>query len=201
MTDIKQVAQEFGTFMCQHFNTKIEPKETSEIMKATALGMDLARMFGVGGLASGEDFLTRFTTTLGGTIYMPPKVREDPFQFMEVLTHECQHVAQFHKRGFDFSWLYLTEPEVRVKEEADAYAGGISVTAWLLEGFDPNWYTDSVAESLVNSYHVAPQDADLAKQVLKSHFVSVKHGVRMSEAARVAVEWLQAHYPQLKGTL
>lgn len=198
MTDLKTVAEDFSVFMCATFGASIHPKEDAFEMKAIAWGMDLGRGFGVGGLASGSDFMTRYTTTIGTAIYMPKPVRENPIEFISTLTHECQHVLQFKESGIEFAWLYLAEAEARVKYEADAYAAGLALFQWL-SGVLPSGAIEGVVASLVNGYHLRPADAELAEDMLKSHFASLKNGVVMSRSAREAIKFLSANYPELHG--
>lgn len=203
MTDLGKVKREFTDYMTSTFGASVSPKETSEVMKAVAMGMDLAKTFGGSGLASSDDFLNRFTTTLGSEIFMPKLVLEEAefAVYADILTHECQHVSDFHKNAIEFAWLYLSEPEARVKLEADAYAGGLSVYAWLKKGFSLDSEVGRVVDALVSAYHVGPSDADLAREILRSHFVSLKHGIRMSQASRTALNWFEKNYPDLKGSL
>jgi hypothetical protein len=198
MTDIKKVAEAFGAYMTDRFDCDFLPKESAPEMDLIATGFDLARFFGATGIAKGDDFKSRFTTTVGSRIYMPKSHREDPLLFIEILTHECQHVLQFQESGLKFAWLYLAEPEARVKYEADAYAAGLAVERWLT-GHTDDAKLDWVVDSLVSSYHLRAEDADLAAKMLKSHYVSIKNGIVMSKAGREAISWLDANHPELKG--
>lgn len=201
-TDMKQVASEFAAYMTGKFGSKIAPKETSDIMKAVAFGFDAAKFFGTGGLASGQDFLNDYTTTLGDTIYMPASVRDgDPIQFIEILTHETQHVIQYKANQVEFVWLYASEAEARVKYETDAYGSGLAILGWLSAGFDYNQAPAGVVASLIAGYHLQQQDADLATKALQSHVVSLKNGIVMSQSGREAIAWFEQHYPSLKGNI
>lgn len=198
MTDIKKVAEAFGAYMMERFDCEVLPKESAPEMDFIATGFDFARFFGATGIAKGDDFKSRFTTTVGSRIYMPKSHREDPLLFIEILTHECQHVLQFQESGLKFAWLYLAEAEARVKYEADAYAAGLAVERWLT-GHTDDAKLDWVVDSLVSSYHLRAEDADLAAKMLKSHYVSIKNGIVMSKAGREAISWLDKNHPELKG--
>lgn len=197
MTDLKAVAKVFGAYMEERFDCAVVAKESAPEMDAIATGFDLARFFGATGVAKGDDFKSRFTTTVGSRIYMPKPHRDDPLLFIEILTHECQHVLQFQESGLKFAWLYLAEAEARVKYEADAYAAGLAVERWLT-GHTDNNKIEWVVESLVSSYHLRAEDASLAEKMLKSHYVSIKNGIVMSKAGREAISWLNANHPELK---
>jgi len=198
MTDWKKIAEAFGAYMTERFDCEVIHKENAPEMDAIALGFDLARFFGATGVAKGDAFKSHFTTTVGSRIYMPKSHRDNSLLFLEVLTHECQHVLQFRESGLKFAWLYLAEAEARVKYEADAYAAGLAIEQWLtgrINEVSLGW----IVESLVSSYHLRAADADLAAKMLKSHYVSIKNGVVMSQSAREAISWLDANYPDLKG--
>lgn len=196
MADLNKIAQSFSAHMCAKFGAHVHPKESSLEMKAVALGMDIGRVFGATGLATGKDFMRDFTTTLGKNIYMPASHRTDPLTFMQVLTHECQHVIQFNESGVEFAWLYLKEPEARVKYEADAYAAGLAITQWLTGDLPPDSVEHTVS-TLVAGYSLRPEDAKLAEGMLKSHMASLKNGVVMAQSAREAIEYLKDNNPSL----
>jgi hypothetical protein len=196
--DYNKVAQAFSAHMCQKFGASVHHKEDAFVMKAIAWGMDLGKFVGMTGLASSDQFMTHYTTTVGTDIYMPKMHRDNPMVFIEVLTHECQHVIQFKASGIEFAWLYLKEPEARVKYESDAYAAGIAIQQWFM-GVTPWNGADSAVQSLVAGYHLQQQDADLAADILKSHMVSLKNGIVMSGAAREAIDFFTKNYPELKG--
>ena len=198
MTDLNKLAQAFSSHMCSKFGATVHHKEDATEMKAIAWGMDLGRWVGIGGLASSSDFMTHYTTTIGTAIYMPESHRSRPLTFIEILTHECQHVLQFKESGIKFAWLYLKEPEARVKYEVDAYAAGAAIQQWLTGALDGS---DRIVSSLVAGYHLRQEDADLAADMLKSHMVSLKNGVVMSGAAREAISYLKENHPALYGTV
>ena len=200
MTDLKTVAEAFSVHMCSHFGASVQPKEDAFEMKAIAWGMDIGRGFGMSGLASSSDFMTRYTTTIGTNIYMPKSHRDEPYTFIEVLTHECQHITQFKESGIEFGWLYLAEAEARVRSEADAYAAGLAMTQWMTGSISQESAT-AVVDSLVRGYHLRQADADLAEDMIKSHVVSLKNGIVMARAAREAIKFLDANYPELRGTV
>lgn len=198
--ELKIVAQLFSIHMCGTFGARVINKETSIEMRGVAMGMDLGKLFGATGLASGGDFMEHFTTTLGANIYMPAQTRANPLTFIETLTHECQHVIQFNESNIAFAWLYLKEPEARVKYEADAYAAGLAITEWLT-GDLPTDAVEIVVAKLVAGYSLRAEDSALAADILKSHMASLKNGVVMSAAARVAIAYFESSEPSLHHTV
>jgi hypothetical protein len=183
--------------MCTTFGAKIIHKEDSTSMMAVAIGMDVGRLFGAKGIAPAADFMSKFTTTIGNRIYMPAVHRSPPDRFVEVATHEFEHVDQWNRAHVEMPWLYLTEPEARVHYEADAYAAGLAITYWLT-GLLPADTVEHAVALLVGSYHLRPEDANLATDLLRSHVASIKSGLAMSKAARVAIEWFTTNHPDLK---
>jgi hypothetical protein len=200
--DMKKVASDFSQYMCTKYGASIQTKETSDLMKMAAFGLDMGRFVGIGGLSSGKDFMTEVTTTIGTTIYMPSSIQNgDPVTFIQILTHECEHVAQFKASAFAFSWLYATESEARVKDETDAYAAGLAITIWLVANVDLSKSAEEIVQTLISNYHLQQADADLATTVLKSQLASLKNGIVMSQSSRDAIAWFEQNYLALKGTL
>ena len=58
-----------------------------------------------------------------------------------------------------------------------------------------------IVAGLVRGYSLRQADAELAEDMLKSHFVSLKNDMIMSKSAREAIKFLDANYPELRGTL
>lgn len=196
MTDLAKVATAFSKHMRGKFGARVLPKEYSFEMQGIAMGMGIGKIFGASGLATPSDFMAYFTTTLGTNIYMSKAHRDDPLLFIEILTHECQHVLQFNESNIEFAWLYLAEPEARVRCEADAYAAGLAVTQWLT-GELPADSVESIVGRLTSSYALRPEDADLATDMLRSHMASLKSGIVMSRSAREAIKYLKVNEPTL----
>jgi hypothetical protein len=120
---------------------------------------------------------------------------------LEVVPHECTHVGQNHDHTVLFPWLYLENPSYRVQYETDAYATGLAVRCWL-RGKPPSVAeVDAVVEGLVRGYHLRREDADQARASMLSHMASIRDGISTTKVARMAIAWLEANYPDLKGSV
>ena len=197
--DLAKVAKGLMDHLIATFKFEIHDKESSDLMKAIATGMDLAKTFS-NTLPSSKDFMERFATTAGEDVFLPKVIRENPVALMEVGTHECQHTLQFKDTNVQFAWFYLTDNSARAQFEADAYAAGIIVRSWLT-GEPAAANLDWAVQSLISSYHLRPEDASYAKVSMKALFASWESGIIMVRSAREAIKWLEANYPQLKGAV
>lgn len=74
---------------------KVVPKEQSRLMRF----LDKVLFFV-------PDFLTRYTTTVGSTIYASRRLQEDTNP-IPTLAHECQHIMDNKRLGILYSVIYL----------------------------------------------------------------------------------------------
>lgn len=199
MTDLAIVAKKLQEHLSVEYGSTVENKEDSTLMRAVSFGMDIGSNFS-SGLPGGADFMTRFATTLAKTIYLPKSIRENPLSLCEVVTHENEHVLQFIDTNVEFAWFYLTDSVARAQFEADAYASGIAVRSWLT-GHAPTDSIPWVLDTLVQSYHLKPEDKPYAETALKSHMASIGAGLYMTRSARSAIEFLTKNFPDLKGSV
>ena len=199
MTDLAVVAQGLQEHLRKEISFSVCDKETSDIMKAVAFGMDIGSKF-TSGIPTGSSFMTNYATTLGPVVFLPQSIRDNPLSLCEVITHEAQHVLQFQSTGLEFAWFYLTDSAARAQFEADAYASGIAVRCWLT-GVVPQTLVASVVASLVLGYHLRPEDTTYAEAAIKSHMASLASGLVMTKSARIALAYLNHTYPELKGSV
>ena len=199
MSAIAIAAKVLQDFLSSEFGFTVHDKETSTLMKAVAFGMDVGSAFSPG-LPKGEDFMTRFATTIGKEVFLPKSIRDNPASLIEVVTHEAQHVIQFNDTHVEFAWFYLTDASARAQFEADAYASGIAVRSWLT-GQAPTDSIPWVLDTLVQSYHLKPEDKTYAETALKSHMASIGAGLYMTRSARSAIDFLTKNFSDLKGSV
>jgi hypothetical protein len=178
----------------------VVPKEDSDLMKAVASGLDMAKFFGFN-VPAHKNFMEDFATTIGSVSGLPKSIRDVPLHKIEVLAHESQHVLQYYESKIAFAWLYLTDSMDRAQYEVDAYATGLAVRTWLT-GVPPRVEdVDGTLNTLVQGYHLRPDDVVYARPALLSHLESIKDGVRMTKSTRVSLEFLETRYPHLRGTV
>jgi len=194
---------EASVALVEHLRTQIGftimNKEDSPIMKAVALGMDLARNFSQT-VPTGDSFMRDYATTLGTVICLPASIRNDPRSLIQVVVHEAQHVLQFGDTGVEFAWFYLADPAARSQFEADAYAAGIAVDGWLT-GEPVEQLIPTIIDIMISGYHIRAEDAVYAEAALKSLMTSISAGVVTTRSARMAIAFLEDKYPTLKGAV
>lgn len=187
-------ADAFASYMSRKFGCTILRK--SDRVEARMV----AGLFGVAheivpSMLSSDEFM-RAATTIGTLVYMPDHLT--PEQQIEVLTHECQHVHQFTHDGASTGisggagmwWLYLSQPEARLRYEVEACASGIEVAHELHNGVIPS--LDSLAMPLETGYLLDPALVDHAKKLLESRVTTlVATGRPSTQAGIAAVEWLR----------
>ncbi len=199
MSDIATAAKALQAHLAVTLGAAVINKEESPLMKAVAFGFDVGSVF-TSGVPKGDDFMSRYATTIARDIYLPKSIRENPLSLCEVMTHECEHVLQYASTNVEFAWFYLTDQAARAQFEADAYASGIAVRCWLT-GEKPEGNIPWVLDSLVKAYHLRPEDKTYAEAALKSHVASINSGICMTRSARTAIEFLTKNYPDLKGAV
>lgn len=162
-----------------------------------------------------QEYLSRYTTTIGTTIAMPEDLHR-PERAMErllTLPHEWAHVDQ-HLRGVDAGWwpesvshsvLYLCSvatddaAEYLGKVEADAYAVSEAMRLWAYGALTP---LDAIVEALTRHYALRPAGATLAAAILRSHYATLEDdGIPNVWAAREAWGWLAANAPDTRAPL
>jgi hypothetical protein len=193
----QQQADAFTRHMAQRFRCTVIRKQSAMEMQWLAAAFDVARRFNLP-VPSGEDFLEHAATTIAWLVYLPDGLTPD--QQIETLTHECQHVSQFWTHGLglpggpSFMWLYVVEPEARVRYEVEAYRTGLELGH--ARGA-PLPDLDALAFPLEGGYALNAGHVQLGRDLLEVAATSAKLGLVSTEAARAAIDWLQAHAPDL----
>lgn len=116
-----------------------------------------------------------------------------PLELLAVVTHECVHVGQFWEGeyrkgstvgatldgGASFAWLYLVEPEARVRFEARAYRATLEALHMLGA---PLPSIDSLCDALARGYMLDAAHVQFGRELLESALVSVRGGVYTTSA-------------------
>ena len=117
-----------------------------------------------------------------------------PVELLAVVAHECEHVRQFWEGeytkgstvgatldgGATFAWLYLVEPEARVRFEARAYRAGCEALHML--GL-PIPSIDELTDALARGYALDATHVQFGRELLESALLSVRSGVYTTTAA------------------
>ena len=91
--------EEFLVELRQHNKIDIKYKDESLLMK------NLNKVVGI----FAKDFMTKFTTTIGSTVYFPSRkfVKENEFVSVQILAHEYVHILDSKKhKSFSISYLF-----------------------------------------------------------------------------------------------
>lgn len=178
-------ANEFATRMCQQCSATIIHKTDVPYVQVLAYMLDALRVAGIM-VPPGDSFLHRDAITLGPIVFMPDGL--SPSETVEVVTHECQHVLQFWygtdqaamPHGPGIAWLYLTEPEARVRYEVEAYRAGLEVRV-AMTGRVP-----SLAEIMTpfeQGYMLDPAMIEFTRELMTVAATTMASGIRMTGAA------------------
>jgi len=169
-----------------------EKKDASEMQS-------IAQVFGAlhlaqGNLPNAEEFLHRFTTTLGPVIYPSLDLATSPTRHL-VLVHECQHVVQFYKDPLVFPPKYLADKEYRAGKEAQAILAQLEVSHWLT-GKIPTVRTD-LPRGIAYGYALNPEDILFAQRILEVGMTMTSNGVYATEVGKIATKWLNQNAHEL----
>jgi len=127
-----------------------------------------------------------------------------PAELLEAVTHECEHAKQFWRGeyvtgstvgatldgGAAFAWLYLVEPEARVRFEARAYRAGLEARRAL--GL-PLPTVDQLTDTLARGYALDASHVAFGRALLESAHASVSAGVVTTEAGTMMIALLRRH--------
>lgn len=197
------VAQALGAHLATLHQTRVVTPDDAIAIGARAMLSALAQVSPV--LTSVVDELelrashvsVTIPTPAGTVIILSPAAVADPTRYAATVAHEHQHAVQLAAGGAVRTSIdYVASPELRARAEADAYAVGLFV-AFLLSGTLPT--ADEALTSLSGgTYHLAPEEVELARGVLASHLATMGGG--FCPPLTVAVEvlaWLRAEHPAL----
>lgn len=184
-----------------HRTTIVEPDDApARVARAilSALGHGVPALASL--VADLEVRASRVSVTLptpgGSLVILSPAAVADSLRYAVTVAHELVHAEQRDAAGaVQVAADYLAAPELRARAEADAYAVGLWV-AYLLTGVLPS-IDDAVRSLSSDTYHLAPDEVELGRGVLRSHVETIAQG--LAPPLRVAVEalaWLRANAPE-----
>lgn len=193
-------ADRLSRYLCQRFHAFRVRKNDVPGIKIIQAALDVARTLGAD-LPSGEDFVEKYATTIGPTVFVPDGL--DPDQQMELMVHEIQHVHQFWTGGdqtglggnFTQLWLYTFEPEARVRYEVEAYR---AQWEWLLaRGRAMPATIDEVALPLEHGYMLSDEQKQFAKDLLEVAATTASKGIVSTQVAAAAIDWTRQNLREL----
>lgn len=181
-----RIADAFIRHLSRRVHARVIRKSMAIEMELVASALEVARSLGAE-VPSAGDFLNNYATSVGPLVYLPDNL--SPQDAVITFTHEAQHVIQFWRHGLDMFWLYLTEPEARVRYEAEAYRAGLEVATAL--GL-PLPSLQDLAWPLEAGYALDEGAKKLGRQLLEVAATSVSSGIVSTEAGTMAVDYLRA---------
>lgn len=178
----KHMSHKFGSSHCT--------KGDSEFCKMIAWCADKM------GIMDSDDFMKKYSSTIGKKIYTPWKIGSDekPLWYqIVIIVHEHVHVYQDDTDDF-FQIKYLASDAHRAVFEAEAYRTELEL-CWWRYGALPS--IRKVAEK-VKPYSVSDDDVDVVEQYLKSSSVSICKGALLGPVIRHALVWLHGNLLQIR---
>jgi hypothetical protein len=146
--------------------------------------------------------MTPSGVTIGRTVYTPNPIGPtlpgwSGWDQIATLTHEAQHVVQGERRSLvERAIDYATSTAKRTAVECECFAAEMELEHWR-RGKVATWWLGARASSL-GSYHVKGVDLQVAERYLRAFAPTVRRYGYVSRAGRVAIEWLDAHAPELR---
>lgn len=192
-------ADAFSAHMASHFRACIVRKSSVPERQWISAALDIARLAGAN-VPSGVEFFEQYATTIGPMILMPDGMSPDAQ--IEVMTHECQHVQQFWERGgqvdlasgLGYCWLYLVQPEARVRFEVEGYRAQLEVVYARNKRLPE---IDSLVMPLEGGYALGQGDLMLARSLFEIAGTSIVNGIVSTNAGTVAIEYMKRSIPEL----
>lgn len=134
---------------------------------------------------SGAEF-DRYSHAIGPFVVVADGL--SPVELLATVAHECEHVRQFWEGeytkgstvgatlggGASFAWLYLVEPEARVRFESRAYRTTLEVLHMLGA---PLPSIGALADALARGYALGAEHVAFGRALLESALASVRNGV------------------------
>jgi hypothetical protein len=181
--------KKFYIHMLTHFGAKIVDKKSDDQMKMVAEFLDTL------GILDKKSFLEIFTTTINNNIYIPYEIGVESGSYdlwgqITVLIHECQHVVQARKEGFEtFAVKYLTSKSNRAYYEARAFCCDLEAHFWRYGVLhDPG-----SRALLLTNYGVDKEDISYAQKHLEACAITIRQDGLITDAGQVAIEYLNLH--------
>jgi len=165
---------------------EIEHKADSAFMKTIGGALDLM------GIINHDDFMKRFTTTIGHTIYAPFKFgdsdsRLERWNHVGVLVHELAHVYQYDHSPVLFPGRYLGDRSWRAQYEAEAFSADLQLYFWRTGKI----YDIEKRSLVLLHYGLEPSHCKYVENHLWSVAETIKAGGQVSSIATAAIDALE----------
>jgi hypothetical protein len=169
-----ETTKAFWAFMCETYKTRAKYKADSWLMRTIARVLDWL------GYIDSEEFMTKFTTTIGETLYTP--LERD----VGVCVHEHVHVRQ-SRQDLLYPVKYLVSSKARVYYEIEAYCATMEMQYYLTgELSSPEEYVN-----ILRGYGCSVNDLDTARTRYFEAQDRIKKGVISTPESVAAIAWLR----------
>ena len=189
-----ELVRDFWRHMTRAYGTRVIDKNSAWEMRLVGLFLSRIKVL------DKDDFLRRYTTTIGKRIYTPfeigvPDERYDLWGQISVCVHEHQHVEQLLRDGWlKFAGRYLASSAARASYEAEALRSNLELTFWRL-GRIPD--LGRLARKL-RDYACSDGDIAMVERMLELSAETVRRGGVVNRASQKAIAWLERHAPELE---
>jgi hypothetical protein len=179
--------------MTEYYGSEVVDKSNSTLMRVVASTLQL---FGV---EQASDFMTRFTTTVGATIYCPFIVGEPApgwslLDELYLCVHEHMHVYQWRTEGIGFAAKYLVSSAARAAYEAEAYRSAAELSWWQ----SGQLIAPTALADHLRAYGCSQADIDSAAEIIELSEDAIRQGGILNPPTAVAIAWLNSNAPQLR---
>jgi len=182
-----ELTKQFYIEACQKFGATIVQKDDSEFMAAIATVLNQLN------ITDRDDFMKRFTTTIGTKIYVPFDVGiagdytlEDQ---VDVLVHELVHVQQYDANEPKFVLCYLLNEAARAEYEAQAYSADMEMHYWRTGRI----YDIRGRAQLLDNYALEQDEINFAAEYMESIATTIQEGAAVNNVAAWAMDWMEQH--------
>ena len=181
----KEDVQNAWKYMSKYYDFDIIDKSNAKEMQIAGWALELMD------IQDSDDFLKRYTTTIGRNIYVPFEIGEGSQSKLKLqlctLAHEAQHVVQFRRNSGKFVFRYLTSDAARASYEADALRANMEMY-WYMTGklLSPKKLSDSLV-----GYSIGDDDRRVVYKNLMISSKVVKRGGVITGTSKTLIKWMQ----------
>lgn len=158
-----------------------------------AFVIDAIRMFRPN-MPSGKEWLANWSFAFADRLFIAEK--SDPIVRASILAHEAQHGVQWHRttpqadvpHHLHMWWLYVVEPEARIRLEVEALRAGNEVYSALTGTVDPATDAKKILEG---GYVITPELGDFSEQLYRPAELAISQGLYSTEIGIATVSHLR----------
>lgn len=174
---------------CKAFWKYMAKREGFEVVEKASAAEMQAIAWAVKAIGGDENWMKRYTVTIGRKIYVPFKIGSgrniDRINQVCTCMHEVQHIRQFKRNPAKYQISYFFNDAARTHYEADAYR----VTMETYYYFTGIICAPGVLANKLKGYYVGKSDIYVCQKHLTSAKALVKHGIITSGVSKTGLKW------------